>query len=173
MILGAILAGGAARRFGSDKALAEWNGKALIDHVVAALQPRVDAIVICGRDHAGPPAIADRPRGGMGPLGGLAAALHHASVNGFSSVLSVPCDTPVIASDVFAALEQAGANTYLRGLPVMGLWRSAHSALLDALLRDGSDHSMRAWAACVGAMAVDVPAPVNVNRIGDLERLRS
>ena len=36
-VLGAILAGGQSRRFGSDKASASLDGKSLLDHVADAL----------------------------------------------------------------------------------------------------------------------------------------
>ena len=49
-ILGAILAGGQARRFGSDKAQALWRGRRLIDHVADALGSQTTALVVCGRD---------------------------------------------------------------------------------------------------------------------------
>ncbi|MBA3896663.1 MAG: NTP transferase domain-containing protein, partial [Sphingomonadaceae bacterium] len=64
MILGAVLAGGASRRFGSDKALAMRDGRPLIAHVVDALATQVDAVVVCGRDWGGLPSIADRPAPG-------------------------------------------------------------------------------------------------------------
>lgn len=49
-LLGAILAGGRSRRFGTDKAVAQWNGAPLLAHCVAALSPQVDHVVLCGRE---------------------------------------------------------------------------------------------------------------------------
>lgn len=78
-LLGAILAGGAATRFGSDKGSgALIGGRALIDHVADALRPQVATLVVCGRHWPGLEGLADRPASGLGPLGGLCAALAHA-----------------------------------------------------------------------------------------------
>ena len=41
--LGAILAGGGSRRFGSDKAAAWLDGRALIDHVAGRVADYLDA----------------------------------------------------------------------------------------------------------------------------------
>jgi molybdopterin-guanine dinucleotide biosynthesis protein A len=79
MILGAVLAGGQSSRFGSDKALAELDGRTLLARAVEALQAQCDAVVVVGREDAPVPTLPDRPRPGMGPLGGIAAALHHAA----------------------------------------------------------------------------------------------
>ena len=48
MILGAVLVGGRSSRFGSDKAQARWNGRALRDHAAAAIAGHVDAVVAVG-----------------------------------------------------------------------------------------------------------------------------
>lgn len=42
-VTGIILAGGESRRFGSDKALFEYNGKKLIEYAIASLRP------VCGQ----------------------------------------------------------------------------------------------------------------------------
>ena len=47
-ILGALIAGGAARRFGSDKALAAWRGQAMIARAADALRPWCAALVVVG-----------------------------------------------------------------------------------------------------------------------------
>jgi molybdopterin-guanine dinucleotide biosynthesis protein A len=47
--LGAIIAGGKATRFGSDKAAALLNGRPLIEHVADGLREQVDALIVCGR----------------------------------------------------------------------------------------------------------------------------
>ena len=44
--VGLVLAGGVSRRFGSEKALAEWEGKPLLVHVLARLQPACSAVAV-------------------------------------------------------------------------------------------------------------------------------
>src|SRR5687767_11558795 len=94
-ILGAVIAGGESRRFGSDKALAVLHGRTLLDHVLAAICTECAAVVICGRKVDDLTCLRDRPRSGMGPLGGLAAALDYAEGHGFDGVLTSACDTPL------------------------------------------------------------------------------
>ena len=93
--LGAVLAGGQSRRFGSDKAVAMLDGQTLLDHALAALRPHCDAVVVVGRGK-----IADWPRADMGPLGGIAAALIHAVDQGFNQVLTVSVDCVRLPPDV-------------------------------------------------------------------------
>ena len=103
-VLGAVLAGGRSRRFGSDKAAALLDGRPLLDHVVEALAPQVDAVVVCGRRHASLPSLVDRLGPDLGPLGGLNAALHHAAAHGFELVLTAGCDMPGFRPNVLATL---------------------------------------------------------------------
>lgn len=169
-VLGAILAGGQARRFGSDKAQATWRGRPLIDHVEQALGRQVEAVVRCG----GADGLADRPGGGLGPLAGIAAALAHAAANGFDAVLSVPCDMPVLPGRLAERLCGAGA-AYLDACPVIGCWPATLAGPLDRFLAAGGTRSVRAWATAAGARAVALdagePLPVNVNRPADLAAL--
>ena len=168
-VLGAVLAGGQSRRFGSDKALAMLNGKPLIAHVIAAVSAQVDNVVVCGRDGG----IADRPGPGLGPLGGLCAALRHAADNGFDAVLSVPCDTPDIPGDLVALLNAAALPACLADQPVIGLWHATLSGMLDVHLAETNDRSLRAWARQCGAVTVKGPVLVNVNQVEDMAALRS
>lgn len=171
-LLGAVLAGGQSRRFGSDKALAPLDGRALIDHVVAGLAAQTDALIVVGRAHGGLTSVADRPVAGLGPLGGLAGALHWARANGFASVLSVPCDAPVLPGDLATRLAGEGPG-YVVGLPVIGWWPSALADHLDRWLAEDRSRAMRHWAAAVGARGVVLDAlPANVNTVGDLAALR-
>lgn len=171
-LLGAILCGGGATRFGSDKALAELGGRSLVAHVRDRLAPQVAAIVACGRPILDLEGLSDRPGPDLGPLAGLNAALHAAADRGFDAVLSVPCDTPVLPPDLCDRLAGDG-DAFVAELPVIGVWRSSLAPLLDRHLAEGGNRSMRGWAERVGARSVSIPAGMdNVNRQDDLERLR-
>jgi len=162
-LLGAVLAGGESRRFGSDKAAALLDGQPLIDHAVAALAPHVGVVVICGRG-----ALPDRPRAGLGPLGGIAAALHHAADHGFEAVLTIACDTPRLPPAILAALLDHPI-AYAAEAPTVARWPAALADALDAHLAGGGDRSIRRWAAAVGAVAVAPGVIVpNINTPADL-----
>jgi molybdopterin-guanine dinucleotide biosynthesis protein A len=171
-VLGAILAGGQSRRFGSDKAEALLDGRTLIDHVRAALSRQTAAIIVCGRPGHGP-VIEDRPRSGLGPLGGLCAALAYGGASGFDAVLSVPCDAPDLPGDLLTRLSCGPRPAFVPKLPVIGLWPCALSPLLDAHLERSEDRSLRAWAQAAGAQAVELMAvPTNINSPDDLAAYR-
>ena len=123
-ILGAIMAGGAASRFGSDKALALFEGRPLIDHVAQALADQAAAVIVVGRTHGTLTSVADRPAPGIGPLGALAGALAWARNHGFAAVLSAPCDVPLLPADLARRLAGEGP-AYVEGLPVVGHWPSS------------------------------------------------
>ena len=172
--LGAILAGGRARRFGSDKALATWQGRPLIVHAAAALRPHCAALVVCGRPEApdGLRCIPDRPRASLGPLGGLCAALHHAAVAGHDCVLSLGCDMPTIDTALLARLAAHPGGGYLAQAPVVGCWPTALAAPLYAHLRAGGDRSVRRWADAAAIECVDAGSAVaNLNHPDDLAAL--
>ena len=83
MILGVVLAGGQATRFGSDKARAMLDGEPLIARLVKRVQPHASRITVvadvAGKyDDLGLTTIADDVPG-RGPVGGLLAALRHAA----------------------------------------------------------------------------------------------
>ena len=168
---GAILTGGRASRFGSDKAMALWQGRPLIEHVADRLRPRVERLVTCGGEArlVGIPHLADRPHGGLGPLGGLCAALADAREAGIDRVLSVGCDTPVLPDDLLDRLLAAPAPAILATVPLIGIWRSdAADALANWLLSDPR-RSMRGWAAWCGAIVLTAAEPIaNVNTLADL-----
>jgi len=168
MILGAVLAGGGSTRFGSDKALAEIDGRTLIARAVEALEAQCDAVVVVGRETAPAPTLPDWPREGMGPLGGLAAALHHAADAGYWAVLTCAVDSVGLGGSLVAELQPAPA--YAEGQPVIGLWPADASAKLDALLESDGRHSMLAFAEAIGARAVRLShQPDNINTPADLK----
>ena len=169
-LLGAVLAGGQSRRFGSDKALAVLGGKTLIEHAIAALAAQTDAVIVCGREWTD--WVADRPAPDLGPLGGINAALHCAAKRGFDAVLTVPCDAPLLPADLAERMAATGAPAFVEDMPVIGLWPAALAASLDAHLAQSADRSVRGWARQAGARphALDKSIP-NVNSLADLNHI--
>ena len=171
-IVGAILAGGQARRFGSDKAYATYKGGRLIDQVGSALAAQCAALVICGRDEAGFDCLADWPEAGLGPLGGLNAALHYAQAQGFDAVLSSGCDIPNLPDNLAGILAGDGA-AIVQSQPVVGLWPAMLAQRLDAYLQGGG-RSLYGFAESIGARQMEIDPPLlNVNRPGDLAQLHT
>lgn len=169
-LLGAILAGGASSRFGSDKALAHFDGRMLLDHAAAQLRLHVDAMVVVGREWPGLASIADRPRPGLGPLGGLAGALAHANAHGFDAVLTASCDA--IGLDAEAVVALAPGPSILDAQPVIGLWPADLASDLDAWLAADHPRSVYAFADHVAARRVHCARPpANINTPDDLARL--
>jgi molybdenum cofactor guanylyltransferase len=165
-LLGAILAGGQSRRFGSDKASALIGGRALIEHVSDGMVPQVDAIVICGRSWPTMVTVADRPAPRLGPLGGLCGALAHAAANGFDAVLSAGCD--VLPMPDLRALAGPLAAV-IEGHWLFGYWPVALADPLATHLASESDHSVQHWIATCGARSVPVATRFhNLNSTSDL-----
>ena len=113
-----ILAGGAARRMGGeDKGLTILNGKAMIAHVIERIAPQSrDIIINCNRSQQyygefGYPLVEDSLSGGLGPLAGVLSALEGSDSD---YVLSVPCDTPLLPTDLtermLLAINETGAD---------------------------------------------------------------
>ncbi|PSJ38305.1 molybdenum cofactor guanylyltransferase [Allosphingosinicella deserti] len=171
-VLGAILAGGRSTRFGSDKALAIVEGRRLLDHAADALRAQTDALIICGRDWPGLTGIADRPSPDLGPLGGLNAALHHASSRGFDAVLCVPVDVYPLPAGLRAMLEGTGPRV-LAGQWSIGFWPASLAPALEDHLAAGRN-SLKSWIAASGADRVDDSALglANINRVEDRLGLR-
>ena len=169
-ILGAIIAGGKSRRFGSDKTVAELHGKPLIQHVIDELSPQCDTLVICGRNWQDHVVLTDRPRSDMGPLAGLCAALHFAAANGFDYVHSAACDVlPVADASAFSRYSAtAGSARYIQGHYLSGIWSAKLSNLLDMHLAATSDFSIRKWIEISGALPCNDPRQsTNLNTPAD------
>lgn len=170
MILGAVLAGGRSSRFGSDKALAELGGHTLLALAVDALSGLCDHVIVAGRETAPAPTLPDWPGPNMGPLGGLAAALHFAQDEGYEAVLTCGVDAAMLPDDLLALLSPAPA--FLVHQPVIGLWPASAASVVESLLHSDDKHSMWRLAEMLGARQVQTDAPVpNINTPQDLSAL--
>ena len=101
-IHGFVLAGGASRRFGRDKALVEFDGDVLITRLCRILQSVTPAPVRIIGDaeryaHIGVECIPDRWPG-EGPLGGIVTALEATAGSAAASswCLIIGCDMPFL-----------------------------------------------------------------------------
>jgi molybdenum cofactor guanylyltransferase len=184
-IVGVVLAGGRARRFGGiDKGLVEVAGRPMIEWIVAALRPQVDALLInANRNEAryratGLRVLGDRLPDFQGPLAGIAAALAQTPAGG--AVLTVPCDSPLppprLAERLAAALADRGADLAVahdgeRLQWVHALIPVALADSLDAFLA-GGERKVEAWFGRHRMAVVDFADCrkhfLNLNRLEDL-----
>jgi molybdopterin-guanine dinucleotide biosynthesis protein A len=99
-----VLAGGASRRMGRDKALLELGGLPMVLRTVRLVEPHVTSVAVVAPEgryaELGVPLIADRWPG-AGPLGGIATALC-ASVEDWNLILG--CDLPFLTQEWIAWL---------------------------------------------------------------------
>jgi len=143
-ITGIILAGGRARRMGGqDKGLIQLARKPMIEYVINAIDPQVDAIIInANRNQAdyekyGFPVVADQIEGYCGPLAGMASGLQAAKT---PFVVTVPCDSPLIPDDLVQKLystlqdEDAEICTALSNGRLQPVFTLMKSELLPSML---------------------------------------
>lgn len=116
-ITGAILAGGRGSRMGgADKGLIELDGKPLIAHLIEALRPQVNRLLINANRNIEQyavwefPVIEDEMPEFQGPLAGVASLLEQCETDW---LVTVPCDAPHLPEEfvtrLWAARENAGA----------------------------------------------------------------
>jgi len=149
-ITGVLLAGGQGSRMGGvDKGLVELAGQPMAAHVLERLGPQVDELIINANQNAeayaafGHPVFGDDIPGYAGPLAGLHAALVRAS---HPLVVTAPCDSPFLPSDLVERLHQAlraqdadlaVAKTFDQAHPVFCLCRSRLASHLHDFLSSG------------------------------------
>ena len=102
-VSGIILAGGRGSRMGGcDKGLLMLADKPMIEHIIAQLQPQVDQIIINANrsldkySQFGLPVITDAIGDYFGPLAGMLTALQYVETD---YILTMPCDSPLLAPD--------------------------------------------------------------------------
>ncbi|EZP49034.1 hypothetical protein BW41_03702 [Sphingomonas sp. RIT328] len=125
---------------------------------------QADAVVVVGRDDG----VCDRPHAGLGPLGGIAGALAYGAAHGYASVLTLPCDMPLLPEPLLPALLRR-APSFCLDAPVIGHWPSALAPSLLRHIAESPRRSVQNWARSIGALPIPSPAPlVNVNTPDDL-----
>lgn len=186
---GFVLVGGRSSRFGADKALHPLGGRPMalcVADVVAQAAASVTLVgppekyaalglsVIPDKDVGGKP-------GGIGPLGGILAALE-ASASAWN--LIVACDLPAVERGVLERLlRRARAEPSVdavwpaapdgRPQPLCAAYAKRAAGPARAAAERGVRKVADAFAACrIARLPFDDPAPFrNVNRADDLEAL--
>lgn len=144
--VGAILAGGSARRLGGvAKGLIEIGGERMIDRVARALREVTERIVVVSSNEAasgwlgGVDVIPD-DEPGSGPMGGIASALRATG----GDVLAVAWDSAFVNGALLGPLVTAetGYDVVLWSLPsgtepLIGLYRQSALPTIDAALARG------------------------------------
>jgi len=148
-VSGVIMAGGASRRLGRNKALERIGGKALIERVIDSIVPlTTEVLVVVGRPGQAealhlPPrvrVVSDRYPG-RGSLGGIFTGVD-ASAERWSLV--VACDLPFLNREVLRHLIEESGNVdavipRLEGQPepLHALYSKACLAPMERMLRAG------------------------------------
>ncbi len=180
-VVGVVLAGGAGRRMGGDKAVVELDGEALLHHPLRALAAVTGAQAVVAKAWTQLPALPQdvavwlEPGAPRHPLTGVVHALRTAG----GPVLCCAVDLPLLDPATLQRLLDAdgGAACVVprsagRLEPLCALWRPQALAALEAL---GPAARMGEAVAAVGPAEVrfDDPRPfTNVNTPAELRALR-
>ena len=165
-ITGIVLAGGQGRRMGGiDKGWVELDGRPMITHVLERFAPQVGDVLINANQNLdryakfGLPVVPDAVGGFAGPLAGLHAGMTRATR---SHVVTVPCDSPFLPTDLVTRLaaaleaehaELAVAKTFDQPHPVFCLVRRDVLSHLAAFLEAGG-RKIDAWYATLPVVEV-------------------
>ncbi|UAY75620.1 MULTISPECIES: NTP transferase domain-containing protein [Pseudoxanthomonas] len=184
---GLVLAGGASRRMGRDKAALVYDAQPQLAVAFALLAPRVEACFVSVRpDQRDEPLRAAFPRlvdlrDDIGPASGLLAAHAHAPE---AAWLAIACDLPNLDAAALDCLIAGRAPQFdavaFRGArdalpePLCAIWEPAALRRLRAQVDAGRFSPRRALDADAVRL-LDLPAPHvldNANTPDDLARLR-
>lgn len=183
-----VLAGGASRRMGRDKATLTFSGPAgqttLVEHVVSVVSPRCSPVfVIAAQGQPLPTLPAEVLRDevlGVGPLLATGRGLRAAAEAGLQWAFVCAVDMPFLSADVIDVLAgpalRLGVDVVLpwdgRDHYLAGIYRIALADRVDELIAAG-ERSMRALVDTVDTQRIVLPEQwslTNVNITADLPR---
>lgn len=181
LFAGAVLAGGRARRFGSDKCAHLYRGRPLLDHALASLRDAEPRMIVGGprRERPGTAWLPDETPG-LGALGGLQAALRRADRPWLALA---GCDMPFLPAELWTLLLTFREGVRLvvpegpTGLePLAAVYHRDLMPDVDAILArgggplrallDAAPSRVVAWSELRGRLPAD--AFLNANRPEDL-----
>ena len=132
---GALLVGGASRRFGSPKALVELDGETLVERGRRVLGEVCDEVLVVGKQGELPFDVLDDGSATRAPIAGVVAAVR-AAVHEVCVV--VPVDCPWITTAAIRALGDACRDAAVPQTgPLPGAWAKSALPLLEERLASG------------------------------------
>lgn len=176
-----VLAGGASRRMGRDKAVVDVGGRPMLERVADAVtEAGADPVVIGGGPlrHGRLDVLPDR-RPGSGPLAAIADALVWSP---HELVVVLACDLALLDTETVTRLVAAAAEPAIdvatavtdRREPLCAAWRvSACLPVVEELVIAGERAVVAAFDRLrVGEVPVSAERLLNVNTPADLARAR-
>ncbi len=173
MLTGLLLVGGASRRFGSPKALAELAGETLAARAWRLLGEACDERIAVGKQADGldlPFPLLDDGFVVRAPIAGVVAGLRAAA---HDVCVAVPVDMPLLRAEALRGLAAACRDAAVPPTgPLPGAFRKSALSVLERRLLEG-ELTLAAALDELEAVTVELePAQlVNVNAEEDLARL--
>ncbi|MGX9792529.1 molybdenum cofactor guanylyltransferase [Mycobacterium sp. MMS18-G62] len=177
-----ILAGGASRRMGRDKANLSYEGTTLLERTVSVLSPRCSPVFVIAAPGQPMPTVEaqvlrDEVRG-VGPLlatgRGLRAAADAGLQHAFVCAVDMPFLDVALIDELAGPALRLGADVVLpwdgRDHYLAGIYRTSLADRVDELIAAG-ERSMRALVETVDTQRIVMPPQrslTNVNTAADL-----
>lgn len=177
-----ILAGGQSRRFGQNKALFVFEGRSIIEHLIAVIPPASEIFLITNSSneyaHLKLPVISDHYPG-CGPLAGIHAGLLHSSQE-WNFFLA--CDFPYLQSSTIQEILTAPRRAQVilpqppEGLqPLCALWSKTTLPVIENALQN-QERRVQTVLAQLTHQIISPGAPqalFNLNTLQDLRQLQN
>ena len=182
-ITGIILAGGKSSRMGTEKGLIIYKNKPFVEHIIEAMSPLVDNIIIISNNKAyesfGFKCYEDLIKN-TGPLAGIYTGLRYSKTD---NNLIVSCDIPLIKTAVLQKLidqkndtsEVIQLQSQGKNMPLIALYKKSCEVIFMEELYQNQKKVQKALKKCnVKTVLIDgslEKVTANINTPEDLELL--
>ncbi len=182
-ITGIILAGGKSSRMGTEKGLIIYKNKPFVEHIIEAMSPLVDNIIIISNNKAyesfGFKCYEDLIKN-TGPLAGIYTGLRYSKTD---NNLIVSCDIPLIKTAVLQKLidqkndtsEVIQLQSQGKNMPLIALYKKSCEVIFMEELYQNQKKVQKALKKCnVKTVIIDgslEQVTANINTPEDLELL--
>ena len=177
-VTGAVLLGGASKRYGRDKALAIHLGVSMGERMIATVRAAgiAEVVTIGGPDRGFAPPHWPDLHPGEGPLGGLLTVFAHSAT---PLVALVACDLPDLTSTTLRrlikrAIAEPATDAVVartdRREPLCAVYRTERTSIIAAEIFADGTRSLQEFLACLKVREVvleDFTEVRNINRPED------